>query len=65
MTQIARNITDVDDGFLLGNRLLQPVTDSGEVHDPVRRRQRLGGMPRGYRREVMKAKRESRSRIQN
>jgi putative transposase len=28
----------------LGNRLLQPVADIGEVHEPVRRRQRLGGM---------------------
>jgi hypothetical protein len=28
----------------LENQLLQPLTDIGELHHPVRRRQRLGGM---------------------
>ena len=28
----------------LGNRLLQPVTNLGALRDPVRRRERLGGM---------------------
>ena len=34
----------------LGNRLLQPITNTGELHDPVKRRQRLGGMLSYYHR---------------
>ena len=36
----------------LGNRLLQPVADIGEIHDPVIRRQRLGGMLSYYHRRA-------------
>jgi len=28
----------------LGNRLPQPIADMGELHDPIKYRQRLGGM---------------------
>jgi putative transposase len=36
----------------LGNRLLQPVVDIGELHRPVRRRERLGGMLSYYHRQA-------------
>ncbi len=36
----------------LGNRLLQPVANIGELHHPVRRRQRLGGMLSYYHRQA-------------
>jgi putative transposase len=34
----------------IGNRLLQPIADMGELHDPVKLRQRLGGMLSYYHR---------------
>jgi transposase InsO family protein len=36
----------------LGNRLLQPAADVGELHHPVRRRERLGGMLSYYHRQA-------------
>src|ERR1035441_4288775 len=36
----------------LENRLLQPVANIGKTHDPVKRRQRLGGMLSYYHRQT-------------
>jgi hypothetical protein len=50
MTQIARNLTDLNDGFLRGKRYLILASVTALPHHPVQRRQRLGGMLSYYHR---------------
>ena len=45
MMQIARNLTDVEDGFLLGHgRLIDPDETAGRTEGRVVCRERLGGL---------------------
>jgi hypothetical protein len=57
MTQVARNLTDVGDGFLkgphqgVGNALIAPK-QAVIGSDPMRCRERLGGLLKFYERET-------------
>ena len=48
MKQVARNLTNPFDGFLLGNRLISPAEDAGPPGGEIVCRERLGGLLRYY-----------------